>query len=170
MPSIPDIPGRGLATRTTKRALAAVGGGVATVAGGLVRQIEKSGSAPEPRAPRPEPRAPQPAKPEPQKPRPAKPKTAKPRSRPKPKAARDPHHALNNPAVDPDETEYPDPFEKREDPRDPAGPDDIPFGEEAHPPTGAESTSEPPPGQDPEVGDRAEPPRRQTPRRQNLDD
>ena len=33
---------------------------------------------------------------------------------------RDPHHALNNPIGDPDETEYPDPYEKRPDPRDPA--------------------------------------------------
>lgn len=36
---------------------------------------------------------------------------------------RDPHHALNNPAVDPDPTEYPDPYEKRPDPRDPDNPD-----------------------------------------------
>lgn len=32
---------------------------------------------------------------------------------------RDPHHALNNPVGDPDMTEYPDPYEKRSDPRDP---------------------------------------------------
>lgn len=36
---------------------------------------------------------------------------------------RDPHHALNNPAVDPDPTEYPDPYERRPDPRDPENPD-----------------------------------------------
>ena len=30
---------------------------------------------------------------------------------------REPHHALNNPAQDPDETEWPDPYEKRPDPR-----------------------------------------------------
>ena len=28
---------------------------------------------------------------------------------------REPHHALNNPATDPDPTEWPDPFDKRED-------------------------------------------------------
>ena len=34
---------------------------------------------------------------------------------------RDPHHMLNNPVVDdPDLTEYPDPYETRPDPRDPA--------------------------------------------------
>lgn len=36
---------------------------------------------------------------------------------------RDPHHELNNPAVDPDPTEYPDPYEKRPDPLDPDDPD-----------------------------------------------
>jgi translation initiation factor IF-2 len=71
-----------------------------------------------------------------------------------------PHRALNNPVGDPDETEYPDPFEAREDPRDPVDPDDAPFGE-PHPPTGAESTSEPPLEQDPEVPDGGRPPRRE---------
>ena len=52
-----------------------------------------------------------------------------------------PHHSLNNPVEDPDPTEWPDPYDKREDPRD-ADP-----GE--HTPTGAESTSEPHPRQDP---------------------
>lgn len=47
---------------------------------------------------------------------------------------RDPHHDLNNPEGEPDETEWPDPFDKREDPR--AG---------DHPPTGSRSTSEPHP-------------------------
>jgi hypothetical protein len=63
--------------------------------------------------------------------------------------------------TDPDPTEWPDPYEKREDPRDPPDPDAAPFGAEPHPPTGAESTSEPPPTQDPEVGERAKPPRRE---------
>ena len=45
----------------------------------------------------------------------------------------EPHHALNNPLGAPDETEWPDPYDEREDPR----------GEE-HPPTGSTSTSEPP--------------------------
>ena len=30
-------------------------------------------------------------------------------------ADREPHHALNNPATDPDPTEWPDPYDKRED-------------------------------------------------------
>jgi predicted DCC family thiol-disulfide oxidoreductase YuxK len=63
-----------------------------------------------------------------------------------------PHHALNNPVVDdPDLTEWPDPYEKREDPRDPDDPDGAPFGEEPHPPVGSTSTSEPHPSQDPEA-------------------
>ncbi|HYH62899.1 MAG TPA: hypothetical protein VD766_13610 [Solirubrobacterales bacterium] len=52
-----------------------------------------------------------------------------------------PHHSLNNPAGDPDPTEWPDPYDKREDPRD-AEP-----GE--HTANGATSTSEPHPRQDP---------------------
>jgi hypothetical protein len=51
------------------------------------------------------------------------------------------HHALNNPADSPDETEWPDPYDDREDPRGP--------GE--HPPAGATSTSEPAPPQDEEA-------------------
>jgi hypothetical protein len=81
------------------------------------------------------------------------------------RGGKDPHHSLNNPVRDPDMTEYPDPFDKREDPLDPVDPDGAPFGEEPHPPTNAASTSEPPLSQDPEVGDRAKPPRRD-----NLDD
>ena len=56
-----------------------------------------------------------------------------------------PHHALNNPVGEPDPTEWPDPYERREDPRDPPAP------EEPHPPTGATSTSQPHPSQDPEA-------------------
>jgi hypothetical protein len=66
---------------------------------------------------------------------------------------RDPHHPLNNPVGDPDETEWPDPYEKREDPRD-----------EDHPQTGSTSTSQPHPSQDPE----AEP--AEAPKRNKLDD
>jgi hypothetical protein len=55
----------------------------------------------------------------------------------------DPHEALNQPASDPDPTEWPDPYDKRPDPRDEdaeeAGMD---FGD-VHTPTGATSTSEP---------------------------
>ena len=52
-----------------------------------------------------------------------------------------PHHSLNNPVGEPDPTEWPDPYDTREDPRDGAP------GE--HTPTGAESTSEPHPRHDP---------------------
>jgi hypothetical protein len=65
----------------------------------------------------------------------------------------DPHHPLNNPVGEPDETEWPDPYEKRDDPRD-----------EDHPATGSTSTSEPHPSQDPE----AEP--WEGPKRDKLDD
>ena len=66
---------------------------------------------------------------------------------------RDPHHALNNPVGEPDETEWPDPYEQREDPRD-----------QEHPPTGSTSTSDPHPSQDPEAGSAA------PPERDKLDD
>jgi hypothetical protein len=49
----------------------------------------------------------------------------------------EPHHALNNPAEDPDPTEFPDPYERRPDPRGPDSDD-----------TAAPSTSEPHPPRD----------------------
>lgn len=55
---------------------------------------------------------------------------------------RDPHHALNNPASDPDPTEWPDPYDRRPDPLDP---------ELEHPVAGATSTSQPHPSEDPEA-------------------
>ncbi|MGA2927926.1 MAG: hypothetical protein ABSG43_18410 [Solirubrobacteraceae bacterium] len=56
---------------------------------------------------------------------------------------RDVHHALNEPALDPDPTEWPDPYDRRADPRDPAANSvEMDFGD-AHTPTGATSTSEP---------------------------
>jgi hypothetical protein len=136
---------------------------------------------PKPKAAKPKPAAPKAksAKPasggKPVKPKAApKPKAAKPPKTtgtdapPKPEAepgnmtgGKDPHHALNNPVDDPDLTEYPDPYETREDPRDPVDPDDAPFGDEPHPQTGAESTSEPPLEQDLEVEDGGRPPRRE---------
>lgn len=73
---------------------------------------------------------------------------------------REPHHALNNPVGEPDPTEWPDPYEQREDPRDPADPDAVSIGEEPHTPTGAHSTSEPNPKQDPEAEPWAEGPKR----------
>ncbi len=68
--------------------------------------------------------------------------------------SRDVHHALNEPAVDPDPTEWPDPYDKRPDPRDPPEEDErMDFGE-VHTPTGATSTSEPNHETDPEVDPR----------------
>jgi predicted DCC family thiol-disulfide oxidoreductase YuxK len=65
---------------------------------------------------------------------------------------RDPHHVLNNPVVDdPDLTEWPDPYETREDPRAPAEGNGMSFGEQPHPPVGSTSTSEPHPSEDPEA-------------------
>src|SRR5437763_1749592 len=61
---------------------------------------------------------------------------------------REPHHALNNPVGEPDPTEWPDPYERRPDPRFP------PSAEAAaspHTPAGAMSTSEPHPDQDVEA-------------------
>jgi hypothetical protein len=56
-----------------------------------------------------------------------------------------PHSELSNPAVDPDPTEWPDPYDKREDPRDEPDGDGSFRGE-----PGAVSTSEPYPAADPE--------------------
>ena len=67
---------------------------------------------------------------------------------------RDPHHALNNPVGEPDPTEWPDPYESREDPR---GPD-------AHPHPGDRSNSEPHPSHDPETD------QWEAPERDRLDD
>jgi hypothetical protein len=47
---------------------------------------------------------------------------------------RGPHEALNNPVGEPDETEWPDPYEKREDPRDSAPAPRPPSTSEPHPP------------------------------------
>lgn len=72
----------------------------------------------------------------------------------------DPHHALNNPVGEPDPTEWPDPYETRKDPR--GGSEDA--GESSHTPTGATSTSEPHPSQDPEAE------RSNAPERDRLDE
>jgi hypothetical protein len=212
MPSLPDIPGRGLVEETTKRVrllAGGVGGGISAVGGFLLKRVSH-GDGPKRRV-NGEPLAETPtvasgaerkatSAPKAAKPKAARSKSTKPKAgarkaakaAPKPKAGaagkppkttgtdappkpefepgnisgdKEPHHVLNNPVVDPDETEYPDPFEKREDPRDPVDPDGRPFGEEPHAPTGAVSTSEPRPKQDIEAGDRAEPPKRE-----NLDE
>ena len=55
----------------------------------------------------------------------------------------DPHHELNNPVDDPDPTEWPDPYDRREQPRAPADETVFPSDGNAHTPTGATSTSEP---------------------------
>jgi hypothetical protein len=66
-------------------------------------------------------------------PRPLHPDSTDPRSP-------EPHHALANPASSPDETEFPDPYERRPDPKGPeAG------SEEDEPSPRAPSTSEPHP-------------------------
>jgi hypothetical protein len=133
--------------------------------------------------PKPKPAKPKAAKAKPKaapKPKSDKAKPPKPKAAPRPKPAAEkpkpdaepgnrsddkgPHQALNNPIGDPDQTEYPDPYETRPDPRDPVDPDGAPFGEEPHPATGAESTSEPPLENDPEHPEGGRPPRRE-----NLD-
>ena len=50
----------------------------------------------------------------------------------------DPHHTLNNPVGDPDETEWPDPFEKRKDPRGETPAPAPPSTSEPQPPTDKE--------------------------------
>jgi hypothetical protein len=50
--------------------------------------------------------------------------------------ADEPHHELNNPVDEPDPTEFPDPYERRPDPKGP---------ERERAEHGAPSTSEPPP-------------------------
>jgi hypothetical protein len=126
----------------------------------------KSAAKPKPKAaPKPKADA-KPKPPKPSKPKPAaKPKAAAKLRKPSAEPGnisgdKEPHHALNNPVGDPDGTEYPDPYEKRDDPRDPVDPDGAPFGDEPHPQTGSESTSEPPLSQDPEVIDGGRPPKR----------
>lgn len=179
MADLPDFPGKSLIAGATKRTwvvVSAAGSGALAVGGFVAKRIlghggdDGAGADPIAETPTAPPGAEE--KPVP-KPKPAKPRAPKPKAKPpKPKAepgnitgGKDPHHALNNPVEDPDLTEYPDPYEKREDPRDPVDPDDAPFGAAPHPQTGAGSTSEPPLEQDPEVEDGGRPPRRE-----NLDD
>jgi hypothetical protein len=67
-----------------------------------------------------------------------------------------PYRPLANPVDEPDPTEWPDPYEDRDDPRFPQSrPSDEP-----HPATGSSSTSEPHPSKDPEAEDRWEGPKR----------
>ncbi len=78
--------------------------------------------------------------------------------------ARDRHHDLNNPVGEPDASEWPDPYERREDPRDPPDADGEPVGDQPHPQTGTRSTSEPHPSEDPEAG------QWEAPERETLDE
>src|ERR1700680_833044 len=69
-------------------------------------------------------------------------------------AQRDVPHALNEAPTDPDPSEWPDPYDKRPDPRDPdAEADEMDFGD-VHTRTGATSTSAPHHEVDPEVDPR----------------
>ena len=161
MPSLPDIPGKGRVTGTGHRAgKLAVGAGLAVIAigGYAARRLLRKGGGDE-RPASADTISEPPGRAEPLA-------TTGTDAPPKPAAEpgdiskdRDPHHALNNPVGEPDPTEWPDPYERREDPRDPSGPEAQPLGE-THSPTNAESTSEPHPADDPEAGDRAEPPKR----------
>lgn len=63
---------------------------------------------------------------------------------------KDPHHSLNQPAEEPDPTEWPDPYDKRPDPR---APEEDEQGAPSRPWPGATSTSEPHPSKDPEAID-----------------
>jgi hypothetical protein len=67
-----------------------------------------------------------------------------------------PYAALNTPVSEPDPTEWPDPYDRREDPRAPAGEMVFPGDGRTHTPVGATSTSEPHPAEDIEaIGTRA---------------
>jgi hypothetical protein len=72
----------------------------------------------------------------------------------------DPHHDLANPVGEPDPTEWPDPFETRPDPRDPAAVDTPAMPAERDP------SDEPP--QDPSTSD-PHPPRNRDELRRGVD-
>jgi hypothetical protein len=59
-----------------------------------------------------------------------------------------PHTSLNVPVGEPDPTEWPDPYDRREDPRAPADGMSFPGDDSAHTSAGAGSTSAPHPQQD----------------------
>jgi hypothetical protein len=59
-----------------------------------------------------------------------------------------PHSSLNTPVGEPDPTEWPDPYDRREDPRAPAAEMPFPGDGSAHTPVGATSDSQPPPDDD----------------------
>ena len=76
----------------------------------------------------------------------------------------EPHHALSNPVGEPDETEWPDPYERREDPRDPASVDTA--AEPADPEALADA-DEPP--RDPSTSDPHPPRNYESAREQGFD-
>jgi hypothetical protein len=76
----------------------------------------------------------------------------------------DPHAALNTPVGEPDPTGWPDPYDRREDPRAPAEGMVFPGDGEGHTPVGATSDSEPPSADDIQAVDT------NAPDRDNLDD
>lgn len=82
---------------------------------------------------------------------------------------RDVHDSLNEPATDPDPTEWPDPYDKRPDPRGPAADEvGMDFGD-VHTATGATSTSESHHEVDPQVDPRrANPHERSQPERRRA--
>lgn len=55
------------------------------------------------------------------------------------RAGSDPHGELSNPVRDPDPTEYPDPYEKRPDPRDPESDEHAPRAPSTSEPRGPKS-------------------------------
>ena len=63
-----------------------------------------------------------------------------------------PYTSLNTPVGEPDSTEWPDPYDRREDPRAPADEMAFPGDGRSHTPPGAISTSEPHPDADVELG------------------
>lgn len=75
-----------------------------------------------------------------------------------------PYAALNTPVGEPDPTEWPDPYDRREDPRAPAEEMVFPGDGTFHTPVGATSTSEPPPQDDVASFDAG------APERDNLDE
>ena len=75
-----------------------------------------------------------------------------------------PYSALNTPVGEPDPTEWPDPYDRREDPRAPAEEMVFPGDGRSHTPVGATSDSAPPAADDIEAVNT------NAPDRDNLDD
>jgi hypothetical protein len=157
MPNLPDVPGKSLVdgvTRHARKAAGAAGNGALTVGGTVLkralgsrlgeggdrRDATPSPSHPPSASPVPPPAevpklhlkeaaereaapAPRPTKPKTPKAKPAKPRAAKPKPAKLPGKPKGAARPKAKPATEP-----PGPFDKREDPRDPADPDGAPFG------------------------------------------